>query len=186
MKYQIIGKNITVTEGIHDALVKKLSKLDKFFKDDDDVNCRAVVRSYKKNEAKVEVTISTKDTAFRAEVKDRDLYDAFDKAVDKLAGQMRKFKTQLKKRYEHEGIGKAIIFEELEEEKADSEALKPVRFKEIHLKPTTIEDAILEMEQIGHDFYLYLDTDEEKMGVVYKRQDGGYGLLMADRKIEIK
>lgn len=185
MKYQIIGKNITVTEGIHDALVKKLSKLDKFFKNDDDVNCRAVVRSYK-NEAKVEVTIFSKDTTFRTEVKDKDLYNAFDQAVDKLAGQMRKFKTQLKKRYEHEGIGKSIIFEELEEEKAEEATLKPVRFKEIHLKPISIEAAILEMESIGHDFYLYLDTDEEKIGVVYRREDGGYGLLTADQKIQIK
>ena len=186
MKYQIIGKNITVTEAISDALTKKLSKMDKYFKGEDEVNCRAVVRTYKKNEAKVENTIYAKDTTFRAEVKSNDLYAAFDLAIDKLQGQMRKLKSQLKKRYEHEGIGKAIVFDEIKELEHEAEKGKVVKTKTIHLKPITVEDAVLEMEAIGHDFYLYLDTDEEKIAVVYKREDGGYGLLQADNKVDLK
>ena len=185
MKYQIVGKNITVTDSIHDALIKKLEKLEKFFRHDEEVLCRALVRTYKKNEAKVEITIFNKDVTFRTEVKSDDLYNAFDEAVDKLQRQMRKLKTQLKKRYEHEGIGKSIIFDEIKEEEKEEAALKPVRFKEIHLKPITLEDAILEMESIGHNFYLYLDTDEEKIAVVYKREDGGYGQLQSDQKIKL-
>lgn len=186
MKYQIVGKNIVVTDGIRDALIKKLSKLDKFFKADEEVECRAVVRTYKKNEAKVEITIYGKDTTFRAEVKNSDLYNAFDEAVDKLSSQIRRLKTQLKKRYEREGIGKAILFDEIKEEEIEEAQTKPVRAKEIHLKPISIEDAIIEMESIGHDFYLYLDTDEEKIAVVYKREDGGYGQIQSDLKINIK
>lgn len=186
MKYQIVGKNITVTEAIHDTLIKKLSKLDKFFRRSEDAECRALVRSYKKNEAKVEITIYTKDMTFRAEVKHSDLYAAFDLAIDKLQGQMRKLKSQLKKRYEREGIGKAIVFEEIEEEEIEESGMKPVKSKVIHLKPISIEDAIIEMEAIGHDFYLYLDTDDEKVSVIYKREDGGYGLIQGDNKVEIK
>ena len=108
MKYQIVGKNITVTEAISNALTKKLSKMDKYFKNDDEVVCRAVVRTYKKNEAKVEITIFSTDTTFRAEVKSDDLYKAFDLAIDKLLGQMRKLKSQLKKRYDRAGVGNDV------------------------------------------------------------------------------
>ena len=186
MKYQIVGKNITVTEAISNALTKKLSKMDKYFKNDDEVVCRAVVRTYKKNEAKVEITIFSTYTNFRAEVKSDDLYKSFDLAIDKLLGQMRKLKSQLKKRYDRAGVGKAIAFEAIKDEEEQEETAKPVRTKVIHLKPITIEEAVLQMEAIGHDFYLYLDTDDEKISVVYKREDGGYGLLQADNKTDIK
>ena len=89
MKYQIIGKNIEVTEGIKEALLKKLRRMDKYFVINDDVECRAVVRTYKTGQ-KVEITIFTKMMDFRAEVIDNDLYAAFDLAIDKLEGQMRK------------------------------------------------------------------------------------------------
>lgn len=185
MKYQIIGKNIDVTEGIYAALTKKLSKMDKYFNENDEVSCRAVVRSYKKNEAKVEITIFTKDTTFRAEVKKDDLYAAFDLAIDKLQGQMRKLKTKLKRRYDHDGIGKAIAFEQIQDETTKEDEAKVVKTKVLTLKPITVEEAALEMEAIGHDFYLYLDTDDEKISVIYKREDGGYGLLQADSKISL-
>ena len=94
MKYQIIGKNIVVTKGISDALIKKLSRMDKYFLIDDDVECRAVVRTYKNGGQKVEITIFTNMMTFRAEVVDADLYAAFDLAIDKLEGQMRKLKTR--------------------------------------------------------------------------------------------
>ena len=97
---------------------------------------------------------------------------------------MRKLKSQLKKRYVHEGIGKAIVFDEIKDAEKEEETAKPVRFKVTHLKPLTVEDAVLEMESIGHDFYLYIDSDDEKVSVVYKRDDGGYGLIQGDNKIE--
>lgn len=187
MKYQIVGKNITVTEGISSQITRKLSKLDKYFHADDDVLARVLVRVYKgSDEAKVEITIFSKDTTFRAEVKHRDLYAAVDLAVDKLVGQMRKLKTQLRRRYEHEGIGKSIVFESIKDEETKEQSATPVKSKLLTLKPITMEDAILEMELVGHDFYLYLDTDDEKISVVYKREDGGYGLLQADTKVNIK
>ncbi len=184
MKYQIIGKNIVVTEAISDAIIKKLSRMDKYFKNDENVDCRAVVRSYK-NGAKVEVTIFTPDTTFRAEVKDEDLYNAIDESIDKLQGQMRKLKTQLQRRYEHQGLGKALLYDVLEGDEDISEG-EVVRTKNLDLRPITLDEAIVEMEAIDHDFYLYLDTDDEKISLVYRRKEGGYGLLQADNKVEIK
>lgn len=185
MKYQIIGKNITVTEGISNSLYSKLSKMDKYFSKSDDINCRVVVRSYK-NGAKVEVTIFTKDTIFRAETIDNDLYNAIDKTIDKLQGQMRKLKSQIEKRYEHNGFGKDVLFNELEDTEEEIKNAEVVKTKSLNLKPITLDEAVFEMESIGHNFYIYLDTDDEKISVVYKRTDGGYGLLQAENDIVIK
>lgn len=187
MKYQIIGKNIEVTDGISSSIQKKLSRMNKYFDSTENVDCRAVVRSYKNGAkgAKVEITIFTKDTIFRAEVKNEDLYAAVDLAIDKLEGQMRKLKTKLQKRREREGIGRAILYEEIHGEAEKEEAAEVIKTKTYNLKPITVDDAILEMESIGHDFYLYLDTDDEKVSVVYKRKDGGYGLIQADNKVEL-
>ncbi len=184
MKFQIVGKNITVTEAIANSVTSKLSKMDKYFSNEDS-DCRVVVRSYK-NGAKVEVTIFTKDTTFRAEATDNDLYAAIDKSIDKLQGQMRKLKTQLAKRYEHDGFGKGVLFDELEEVDDEIKEAEIVKTKSLDLTPITLDEAIFRMESIGHDFYLYLDTDDEKVSVVYKRNDGGYGLLQADTKVVIK
>lgn len=185
MKYQVVGKNIVVTDAINDAIFKKLSHLEKYFKNDDNTNCRCVVRSYK-NGAKVEVTIFTPDTTFRAEVKDQDLYNAIDESVEKLAGQMRKLKTKLSRRVERTGLGKSIALEEIISEEGDGEEDEVVRTKSITLKPITLDEAILEMEAINHDFYMYLDTDDEQISVVYRRKEGGYGLIQATNKVDLK
>lgn len=184
MKYQVVGKNIVVTEAINDAVIKKISHLEKYFKNDDNTDCRCLVRSYK-NGAKVEVTIFTPDTTFRAEVKDQDLYNAIDEAVDKLAGQMRKLKTKLSRRQEKTGLGKSLVLDELlgDDDLIEDEV---VRTKTITLKPITLDEAILEMEALNHDFYMYLDTDDEQISVVYRRSEGGYGLIQATNKVDLK
>jgi len=181
MKYQVIGKNIVITDGIKNAIKKKLSKLDKYFENPEDVDCRAVARSYKVG-AKIEVTIRLNDMIFRAEVTNNDLYNGIDDAVEKLEGQLRKLKTKMKNRYNREGIGKSIIYEAIEDEIENSET-EIVKTKVYNLKPITVDDAIIEMEAIGHDFYIYLDTDDERISVVYKRKDGGYGLIQAENKV---
>ena len=196
MKYQIVGKNILVnnlvfhilvTDAISETIQKKLSRMTKYFNSNEDVDCRAVVRSYKNGSkgAKVEITIYTKDTIFRAEVKNDDLYAAVDLAIDKLEGQMRKLKTKLLKRHEREGIGKAIIYQEIQDLMDDTKEAEVIKTKSYNLKPITVDDAIIEMESLGHDFYLYLDTDDEKISVVYKRKDGGYGLIQAENKVDL-
>ncbi len=183
MKYQITGKNIHVTDAIRFDIEKKLSRMDKYFVINDDVLCRAVVRSYTVG-AKVEITIFTKEMDFRCEVKNDDLYAAVDLAVDKLEGQMRKLKTRMDRKKEKESLGKAIAYENFEAEAAEEEAEEVVRSKSILLKPMSIDEAITRMEALDHDFFLYLDEEDDRIGVVYRRVDGGYGVLEAENKLK--
>ncbi len=181
MKYQIIGKNIEVTDSIRVEIEKKLGRMDKYFVINDDVLCRAVVRSYKVG-AKVEVTIFTKAMDFRAEVKNDDLYAAVDLAIDKLEGQMRKLKTRMDRTKEADSLGKALAFENIEMDEEEYNEI--VRTKSIYLKPMTIDEAITRMEALGHAFFLYLDSDDDQIAVAYKRIDGGYGVIQAENKLK--
>ena len=182
MKYQIIGKNIEVTEGIKGALLKKLHRMDKYFVINDDVECRAVVRTYKTGQ-KVEITIFTKMMDFRAEVIDNDLYAAFDLAIDKLEGQMRKLKTRLDRRNK-DGLGKSIAFENFEAEKEEAENDEIVRTKSYLLSPMSMEEAITRMEALGHDFFMYLDADDDMISVLYRRDNGGLGIIQAENNLK--
>lgn len=182
MKYQIIGKNIEVTEGIKEALLKKLHRMDKYFVINDDVDCRAVVRTYKTGQ-KVEITIFTKMMDFRAEVIDNDLYAAFDLAIDKLEGQMRKLKTRLDRRNK-DGLGKSIAFENFEAEKEEAENDEIVRTKSYLLSPMSMEEAITRMEALGHDFFMYLDADDDMISVLYRRDNGGLGIIQAENNLK--
>ena len=180
MRYQIIGKNITVTDAIRNNVEKKLSRMDKFFKGDD-ILCRALVRSYKVG-AKVEITIFTKAMDFRAEVRDNDLYAAVDLAVDKLEGQMRKLKTRWNRSKNDLGLAESVVLESVKEEEPASEE-EIVRTKSIYLNPMSLEEAITRMEAIGHSFFVYLDNEDDQISVVYKREEGGYGILQAENKL---
>ncbi len=182
MKYQIVGKNIEVTDGIREALMKKMARMDKYFVITDDVECRAVVRTYKESQ-KVEITINTPMMTFRAEVVDADLYAAFDLAIDKLEGQMRKLKTRLD-RSKHEKLGKAIVFENIKAEEESLEEDVVVKMKSYLLQPMEIDEAIDRMEALGHDFFMYLDEEDELVSVVYHRKDGGYGVIQAENKVQ--
>ena len=185
MKYQIIGKNIEVTEGIRSAVEKKLSRMDKYFVINDDVSCRVVVRSYKVG-AKVEITIFTSQMDFRSEVSDPDLYAAVDLSIDKLEGQMRKLKTKMdRSKGDKLGLGKALALENIEPapvEEVEEETV--VRVKNIDLEPMSIDEAITRMEGLGHPFFLYLDEEDEKISVVYTRDDGGYGVIQAENELK--
>jgi putative sigma-54 modulation protein len=183
MKYQIIGKNIEVTKAIENTIRKKLSRMDKYFVISDEVICRAVVRSYKHG-AKCEITIFTKMMNFRAEVHDADLYAAVDFAVDKLEQQMRKLKTRLDRR-NHSKIGTLVATGNFEQEGPDIDDEQVVRIKSIFLDPMSVEDAITRMEALGHAFFMYLDVEDNLISVLYRRNDGGYGIIQAENKISI-
>ncbi len=182
MKFQIIGKNIEVTDSIRGEIEKKLARMDKYFVIDDSVLCRAVVRSYHVG-AKVEITIFTKEMTFRAEVRNPDLYAAVDLAIDKLEGQMRKLKTRMDRTKESASLGKAIALENIVEEEEEAEAEEVVRTKSIYLEPMSIDEAITRMEALGHSFFLYFDEEDSRLCVAYKREDGGYGVIEAENKL---
>lgn len=182
MKYQIIGKNIEVTDSIRDAIQKKLSRMDKYFVINDDVLCRAVVSAYKVG-AKVEITIFTKEMDFRTEVRNNDLYAAVDLAIDKLEDQMRRLKTKMNRNKNEFGLGKTLALENIEAMNEDDEDDVVVRTKSIYLDPMTLDDAITHMEALGHSFFIYLDCDDEEVSVAYKRLDGGYGVIQVENKL---
>ena len=179
MKYQIIGKNIVVTDAIRSTIEEKLSRMEKYVVINDDVLARAVVRSYNVG-AKVEITIFTKQMDLRAEVKNDDLYAAVDLAIDKLEDQMRKLKTRMDRGKDSASLGEAFVLEDIEAEEGEDEI---VRTKSIYLEPMSIDAAITRMEALGHSFFLYLDEDDDQICVAYKRLDGGYGVIQAENKL---
>lgn len=179
MRCQVVGKNVVITDAMKKAVDEKLSRMDKYFVITDDVVAKVLARTYKTSQ-KVEITIHTKMMDFRVEVQADDFYSALDSAIDKLEGQMRKLKTKLCRRHK-ESLGESIAFENIVNED-DDENDEMVRVKEVYLEPMDIEEAITRMEALGHSFFLYKDSEDDMVSVVYKRYDGGYGVIQAREK----
>lgn len=174
MKLNLVGKNVELTDGIKEQANIKFAKLDKYF--DEEVEARVVFSTQKINQT-VEVTIRIPGTILRAEESTTDLYASMDKAVDSLARQIRKYKTRLKNRYQN--AAQTIRFENIEEEKED-EVGKIVRRKKFDLVPMHEEEAILQMELLNHNFFVFLNADTEGIEVLYKRKDKNYGVIQVD------
>ena len=183
MKYQIIGKNVSVTEGISNAIEKKISKIDKYLLQSEEIECRAVISAYK-DVQKIEVTIPLPQVTLRAETQDKDLYAAIDLAIDKLQGQMRKLKTRMDRSNGKIALGRALDLDHIEEDPELKEKDILVRAKSYYLQPMTIEEAVARMEALGHDFFLYLDKEDDRISVVYNRREGGYGVIQAENPVK--
>lgn len=183
MKYQITGKNISVTDSISNAIQSKLKKMDKYFLIKDDVECRCVVSAHN-DCAKIEVTIFLPNVTLRAEVSDNDLYAAIDLVIDKLERQMAKVKARMDRSSDRLSFARALDLSDIEEEKLDEEKDIVVRTKSYNLMPMTLDEAILRMEALGHDFFLYLDKEDDLISVVYVRKDGGYGVIQAENQVK--
>ncbi len=168
MKYTIRGERMEVTDAIRDYATSKLSKMEKYFDNPENVNVK-IVFSVRGREQKVEVTISAKNYDLRAEVSHSDLYAAIDLVIDKLETQMRKFKSKLMSK-ERASVVYDIDYDEEEIEEV-------VKRKKVYLKPMDEEEAIVQMELLGHTFYIYKDVETEKVNVLYKRYDGSYGVI---------
>lgn len=174
MRLNYTGKNMDITDALRDVTNKKFSRLDKYFQKDIEGN---VTFSSEKNRKIIEVTINLPGTIIRAEESTDDMYVSIDKAVDILERQIRKYKTKLQKRYKN---GQTIRFENvmpLTKNEKEDEGPKIVRRKRFLLKPMVAEEAVLQMELLRHNFYVYLDADTGDVNVVYKRNDGNYGLI---------
>ena len=173
MKITLRGKNIEITEAIEEKVSEKLSKLDKYFIVSENVEAKVLVRTYPYGQ-KIEVTIPTEYVLLRAEVVDQDLYNAIDLVIDKLEGQIRKYKTRLNRKSKDNKLAFNLAsIEPLEEEEEDV----LVKTKTITPKPMDMEEAIMQMELIGHSFFVYRDTETDAMSIVYRRNDGDYGLI---------
>ena len=172
MKFIIIGKNIDVTPGLKQAVESKLGKLERYFTPETEIH---VTLSVQKEHQKIEVTIPTRYAILRAEVVDDDLYAAIDRAVDKLEDQIRRTKTRLTRKNK-ESLAEAFLDHELfNDEDVDDDEV--VRTKSIVPKEMSLDEAIMKMELLGHDFFIYTDDETNKIAVCYKRHDGGYGLI---------
>ncbi len=182
MKINIRGENIEVTEAIKSYAEEKVKKIEKFLNDADTREANIVIKVYN-NIQIVEITVPLKNIILRAEVGEEDIYAAIDVAVDKLERQVRKNKTKLaalsKKKKQAEEL-RYEYFEKMNEKEDDEKEHKVVKRKSIDVKPMSEEEAMLQMDLLGHEFFLYKDADTMKPAVIYKRKDGNFGLIEAE------
>ena len=171
MKVNITGKNFNTYDRLQETVEKKLDKLDKYFSDEATAK---VVLSKERGRDKIEATINAKGAVFRAEEVTDDIYEGIDLAVDKLASQMSRFKGKLRKR---SNDNKALKFEFMPEPETETEEAKVVKAKKFQLEPMSEDEAVLQMEMLQHDFFVFLNMETDSVNVVYKRKDGNYGLL---------
>ncbi len=172
MNITVYGKNIQLTDALKEMAAKKLGRLEKFFHDD--IEAKVVV-SVEKKKQKVEVTIPFGGRIIRVEEASEDMYNSFDDAVESLEKQIRKHKTRLENRkYTNESI-KFENIPALEED--DEDEFKVVKTKRFAVKPMSVEEAVLQMDLLKHDFFVFLNADTEEVNVVYKRKDGNFGLI---------
>ena len=176
MKITLRGDKIKITEAMQEYANEKLERLEKYLDNSENVSANLVVKvqNYKQ---KVEVTIPLKNFILRAEEVQEDFYAAVDIVVDKIERQIRKNKTKLQSKKIKDS--KEIIFDYIEENKEDEEE-SIVKRKKIEVKPMSEEEAIIQMELLGHQFYLFKDADTMKPSLVYKRNDGQYGIIETD------
>lgn len=173
MKFNIRGNKLEVTDAIKSYVESKLGKLDKYFGDTAEITANVVVSS-KGVSQRVEVTIPIKKIILRAEESHKDLYAAIDLVSDKLERQIRKNKTRIKNRSSREVIDTFADFEISEEEETEDSIVKR---KVIDSKPMNEEEAILQMNLLGHDFFIFKNVDTDNVAVIYKRKDSDYGLI---------
>ncbi|MBV1708221.1 MAG: ribosome-associated translation inhibitor RaiA [Erysipelothrix sp.] len=176
MRVNIHGKNLTITEAMYQRVDKKLSFLEKYFNIDEDTTANVVVRVFPTG-LKLEITILTKVGYLRAEVVHEDFYAAVDLAMDKLEDQIRRQKTRLSRRHREKLALAFLKDKEATVEEPVKEKEIPVRTKTIAAQRMDLDEAIMRMEMLGHSFFIYTDNESDLIAVVYKRNDGGYGLL---------
>ena len=183
MKLDIRGRNIEVTDALKDYTTKRLSKLDKYLDESRTAQVAMSLEGEKhKEKHKVEVTIPLNGLNIRAEVGADDMYSAIDLVVEKLDKQIDKHKTKLYRRYRGGGLRQAVAEEakplDLEKEYADRFPI--VKTKRFVMKPMDTEEAIMQMNLLGHNFFMFYNANTGSINVVYKRMDGNYGLIEPD------
>lgn len=181
MKFTIRGENVSVTEALRDYIEKKISRLERYF--DSPTNSEVYVNLKVYNDQQtIEVTIPMKNLLLRAEERHVDMYAAIDLVSEKLERQVRKYKTRINRKARQNGSVKHMptAFETTtmpEEIKTEEDDIQIVRTKRFNLKPMDVTEAILQMDMLGHNFFVFLDAETNNTNVVYRRKDGKYGLI---------
>ena len=171
MKFVILGKNIEVTEGLRSAVEEKIGKLEKYFNEETEVH---VTLSVEKDRQKIEVTIPVKGSIIRSEQISNDMYVSIDLVEEIIERQLKKYKTKLTDKQQDGGYFKK---EYLEKDFMDDEEIKIIRSKKFDIKPMYPEDACVQMELLGHSFYVFCNAETDQVNVVYKRKGNTYGLI---------
>ena len=175
MKFKIIGRRYDVTDKIRDYVEKKLGKLDKFFKDESEA--RVVIGTIKDNDY-IEATIYAAGMMYRAEASDKEILAAIDKIVDVIERQIRKNKTRLSKKIKRDATLDAnLISGATYTEGEETKEFEVVKTKRFTVKPMDAEEAVMQMEMLGHSFFVFRNAHSYEINVFYKRKDGTYGLI---------
>lgn len=173
MKFNIRGSKIEVTDAIKSYVEGKIGRLDKYFENSDNFTANVLVKTTNKSQI-VEVTIPISKIILRAEESHEDLYAAIDLVVEKLERQIRKNKTRMKHKNNKDN---AIMFTDFEINENEIDDHKIIKRKKIENKPMSEEEAILQMNLLGHEFFIFDNTDTKTISVLYKRKDGNYGVI---------
>ena len=175
MKYVFRSENVELTDSIKEYVKDKLSRIEKYLTDNEVIQAKVLIK-VKGREQKVEITIPTKKYMLRREESSDDLYASIDLVIDKLERQIRKYKTKLVDKKRQEVIDNSFDF--IEDEENDN--TKVIKRKRLTLKPMDEEEAILQMELLGHSFFVFKNVDSDKINILYKREDGNYGIIESE------
>lgn len=180
MNFAIRGQNMLLTDALKDYTTKKIGRLERYF-ETPPVSDVAVTLSVVKNMQSVEVTIPLPGVLLRAEVRGEDMYAAIDLVTEKLERQIRKHKTKVNRKFRRDGV-RTLFHESVDGSAAirldeDDDELELVRTKRFNLKPMDVEEAILQMNMVGHNFFVFANAESKEVNVVYRRNDGKYGLI---------
>ena len=173
MRYIIRGEKVEITDSIKTYIKEKINKLDKYFEEPNEINAMVVIKVRGK-EQKIEITIPTVHYTLRSEESHDDLYAAMDLTVDKLERQIRKNKTKINSKIKKDLI-KNFEFDLADDFEDDN--MKILKRKKVDAKPMDEEEAILQMNMLGHSFFVFKDVDTGGISVVYERKDGNYGII---------
>lgn len=173
MKFNIRGNKVEITEPIKKYVEEKIGRLDKYFENPDSLTANVLVRIRGIDQI-VEVTIPAKKMILRGEERNKDLYAAIDLVSDKIERQIRKNKTRMQKKATKPSMIDFNMNFEAEENEPEETVVKR---KKIEMKPMSEEEAILQMNLIGHEFFVFKDADTGEVCILYKRKDGGYGMI---------
>lgn len=182
MDFQIRGENVEVTDALRDYVEKKVKKLERYFEIPPHSDVHVNMKVYN-DEHGIEITIPMKHLLLRAEEKTADMYAAIDLVVEKLERQIRKHKTKVNRKFRQEGSLKQMFIEEAQEmrkeavEEENDSDIDLVKTKRFTLKPMDAEEAVLQMDMLGHNFFVFSDAETNRTNVVYRRNDGKYGLI---------
>lgn len=171
MKFIILGRNIDVTPGLKAAVEEKIGKLEKYFTPDTEVH---VTLSVEKDRQKIEVTIPVKGSIIRSEQVSNDMYVSIDLVEEIIERQLKKYKTKL---VDKQQMAASFSKQFMENDYMDDEEIKIVRTKKFDIKPMYPEDACIQMELLGHSFFVFNNAETDQVNVVYKRKGDTYGLI---------